>query len=130
MVLPQDWFDIDVSSLPMIKLLDDMEQKILSPLSCIHEHESKWILEFDLPLVDKKDINVYLDENNAMVIEAKLKEKYVDNHTTKHFEYEFFKKSIKLPNNVDKKNVVAHFSNGRLAIILPKIYKGNKIKIQ
>ena len=128
--MPQDWFDINVSSLPIIKLLDDMEQKILSPLSCIREHESKWILEFDLPLVDKKDISVYLDVNGAVVLEAKLKEKYVDTNDKQQFEYEFFKKSIKLPRNVDEKNISAHFSDGRLTILLPKLYKGNKISVQ
>jgi HSP20 family protein len=71
----------------MIKLLDDLEQKILSPLSCIKEHETKWILEFDLPLVEKKDVNVYLDEDETIVVEAKLREKYVDSKVSQRFEY-------------------------------------------
>ena len=55
------------------KLVDDIEGKILSPLSCITELESKWILEFDLPLVNKDDISVALDTGNVISIEAKLR---------------------------------------------------------
>ena len=126
--MPQDWFDIGISSLPLIRFLDDREQKSLNPLSCLKEHESKWILEFDLPLVEKKDINVYLDED-MIVVEAKLRETYVDSKGGKNFEYEYFKKSLSLPKNVDTKNITAKFSDGILTITLPKLYKGTKIQI-
>lgn len=128
--MPQDWFDIGMSSLPIIKFLDDQEQKCLHPLSCLKEHESKWILEFDLPLVEKKDVNVYLDEDGMIVVEAKLKETYVDSKGDKRLEYEYFKKSLSLPKNVDTKNISAKFSNGILTITLPKLYKGTKIQIE
>lgn len=127
--MPQDWFDIGMSSLPMIKFLDDREQKCLNPLSYLKEHESKWVLEFDLPLVEKKDVDVYLDEDGMIVVEAKLKETYVDSKGDKRFEYEYFKKSLSLPKNVDTKNISARFSNGILTITLSKLYKGTKIQI-
>jgi HSP20 family protein len=114
----------------MIKFLDDLEQKILSPLSCVKEHGTKWVLEFDLPLVEKKDVNVFLDENETIVVEAKLREKFIDSKGSQRFEYEYFKKSIRLPTNVDTKNISARFSNGRLTITLPKLFKGSRIKIQ
>ena len=71
--------NIDYTNYSVFQLGDDLEQKILSPLSCIKEHESKWILEFDLPLVDKKDINVYVD-SEMIIVEAKLRESYCDEH--------------------------------------------------
>ena len=128
--LPQDWFDIEISSLPIIKFWDEWEQKILKPLSYLKEHEAKWVLEFDLPLVEKKGISVYLDENETIAIEAKLKETYVDDKDGQKFEYEYFKKSVRLPKNVDTKNISVRFTNGRLAITLPKLYKGTRIKIE
>ncbi|MFY9301397.1 MAG: Hsp20/alpha crystallin family protein [Candidatus Nitrosotenuis sp.] len=128
--MSQDWFDIAISSLPIIKLGDDQEQKILKPLSCLKEHESKWVLEFDLPLVNKNDVNVFVDENEMIVIEAKLKETYVDSKGSGRFEYEYFKKSVKLPKIVDVQNISARFANGRLTVTLPKLYKGTKIKIE
>ena len=61
---------------PMMNLLfDDIEHRILSPLSCLREFDNHWMLEFDLPLVSKKNIKVTFDEDTINV-EAKLNEKY------------------------------------------------------
>ena len=107
---------------------DDLEQRILSPLSCIKEHESKWVLEFDLPLVDKKDISVFVD-SGIITVEAKLKETYCDEHR-KSCQYEYFKKSLTVPSNVDFDKISAKFVNGRLTVVLPKVTRGTKIKIE
>lgn len=93
------------------------------------EHGSKLVIEFDLPLVEKKDINVYLDED-SIIVEAKLRETYVDSKGGKTFEYEYFKKSLNLPKNIDAKNITARFANGILAITLPKLNKGTRIQIE
>jgi HSP20 family protein len=128
-MMKQDWFDIALSRLPIIQFEDDLEQKILSPLSYFKEHQTKWVLEFDLPLVDKKDINVYVSSDETLVVEAKLRETYCD---SKHrsFQYEYFKKTISLPKNIDVKNISARFTKGRLAITLPKLFQGTKIKVE
>lgn len=128
MIMKQDWFDIAFSRLPIIQFEDDLEQKILSPLSYFKEHQTKWVLEFDLPLVDKKDINVYISSDETIVVEAKLREIYCD---SKHrsFQYEYFKKTIPLPKNIDIKNISARFTKGRLEITLPKLFQGTKIKV-
>ncbi len=123
-------FEIGISTLPFIRLLDDKEQKCLHPLSYLKEDESKWILEIDLPLVEKKDINVYLDDNEMIIVEAKLRETYVDSKGGKNFEYEYFKKSLKLPKNLDTKNITGKFLRGILTITMPKLFKGTKINIQ
>lgn len=129
-MVTQDWFKIGMSSLPMIKLTDDQEQKCLHPLSFLREYESKWVIEFDLPLVEKKDINVYLDEEGILVVEAKLRETYVDSRGDQNSEYEYFKKGIVLPKNINAKNISARFSNSILTITVPKLYQGKKIQIQ
>jgi len=129
MIMKQDWFDIAFSRLPMMQFEDDLEQKILSPLSCITEHQTKWILEFDLPLVDKKDIGVYISSDETIVVEAKLRETYCDSKQ-KSYQFEYFKKTISLPKNIDVKNISARFTKGRLAITLPKLFQGTKIKVE
>lgn len=118
-----------LDSNPVFQLSDDLEQKILSPLSCIKEHESKWVLEFDLPLVDKKDVNVFVDEDQTIIVEAKLRESYCDEHQ-KRYQFEYFKKNISLPKNVDADSISAKFADGRLAITIPKTFQGKKIRIE
>lgn len=123
-----DW--LDISRMPVFQFGDDMEQKILSPLSCIREHESKWILEFDLPLVDKKDVAVYLNSDGMLVVEAKLKETYYDSKAGVRHQFEYFKKAVTLPKNVDTEKITVRFARGRLLITLPKIFKGTAIKVE
>jgi HSP20 family protein len=130
MIMRQDWFDIEFSHLPILQLGDDFEQKILSPLSYFKEHQSKWVLEFDLPLVDKKDINIHIVSDEMIVVEAKLREIYYDSKTSKRYEYEYFKKTVSLPKNIDIQNISARFTRGRLVIILPKLSQGTKINVE
>lgn len=125
----RDWFNVDNFDLPIFQFGDDLEQKILRPLSYITEYGSKWVLEFDLPLVEKKDINVYLNDAEMIVVEAKLREVYRDSKFTRH-QYEHFKKSVSIPKNADIKKVSARFTNGRLVITIPKTFQGTKIKIE
>lgn len=124
----RDWFNVDNFDLPILQIGDDLEQKILRPLSCMKEHESKWVLEFDLPLVEKKDINVYVTDDEMIVVEAKLREVYHDSKFTMH-QYEHFKKSVSIPKNTDVKKISTQFTNGRLVITIPKIFQGTKINI-
>ena len=79
---------------------DDIEQQILSPLSYLREFVSHWILELDLPLVNKKDIKVTVDAGNTIIVEAKLKETYYDLKFGKETEFRYFKKSVILPDKI------------------------------
>ncbi|HEY5735212.1 MAG TPA: Hsp20/alpha crystallin family protein [Nitrosopumilus sp.] len=109
-------------------LFDDIEHKILSPLSCLKEFDSHWTMEFDLPMVEKKDIKVSFD-GNTISIEAKLKQKYLEEKLGKITKFEYFKKSISLPAKIDIKKATAKFQKGRLEIRIPKKITGHSIKI-
>ena len=109
-------------------LFDDIEHKILSPLSCLREFDNHWKLEFDLPLVNKKDVKITFDENTISV-EAKLKKKYSEEKLGKITKFEYFKKSILLPGKIDTKKTSAKFQKGRVEIKIPKKITGKNIKI-
>ena len=109
-------------------LNDDVEQRSLSPLSCLREFGTYWLLEFDLPLVNKKDIKITFDENTVSV-EAKLKETYSEEKLGMKTKFEYFKKTITLPSKINSKKASAKFTNGRLTITIPKGISGHKIKI-
>ena len=122
--------DFEFKIIPPIinSLFDDIEHRILSPLSCIREFDSHWMLEFDLPLVSKKDVKVTFD-GNTVNVEAKLKEKYSEEKLGKITKFEYFKKSISLPEKIDSKKTTAKFQKGRLEIKIPKKMLGHSIKI-
>jgi len=123
-------FEISITSSSISSLFnDDIERQILSPLSCLREYGTYWLLEFDLPLVNKKDIKVTFDENSISV-EAKLKETYSEEKFGKKTKFEYFKKTITLPGKIDNKKTSAIFEKGRLKITIPKTVFSSKIKIK
>lgn len=122
--------DFEFRTPPIISsLFDDIEHRILSPLSCMREFDTHWILEFDLPLVSKKDVKVTFDGNNINV-EAKLQEKYSEEKLGTITKFEYFKKTISLPRQIDSKKITAWFQNGRLEIKIPKKVAGHSIKVK
>lgn len=125
----RNWFETESARLPFLQLGDDLEQKALYPLSCIIEHESKWVLELDLPLVEKKDIKVFFDAEGFLTVEAKLKEVFEDYKGNQRCKFEYFKRSMSLPKNVDEKKITAQFKDGRLSITIPKLFQGSQIKV-
>jgi HSP20 family protein len=122
-------FEIRIASSISSVFNDDIERQILSPLSCLREYGTHWLLEFDLPLVNKKDIKITFDKDSISV-EAKLKETYSEEKLGKKTKFESFKKTIILPDKVDNNNISAKFENGRLKISIPKTISNHKIKIE
>ena len=123
-----DKSEFGMTSYMIGSLFDDMEQRILSPLSYLREFDNYWMLEFDLPLVNKKDIKVIFDEN-IISIKAKLKEEYSEEKLGNITKFEYFKKSLSLPKRIDVKKTTAKFQKGRLEIKIPKKIVGHSIKI-
>jgi len=123
-------FEIRIASSSISSLFnDDIERQILSPLSCLREYGTHWSLEFDLPLVNKKDIKITFDESSISV-EAKLKETYSEEKFGKKTKFEYFKKTITLPSKIDNKKTSAKFEKGRLKITIPKTIFSREIKIK
>ena len=122
--------DFKFAAIPSIinSLFDDIEHKILSPLSCLREFDNHWMLEFDLPLVSKKDIKITFNENTINV-EAKLNEKYSEKQIGNIAKFEYFKKSLSLSGKIDSKKTTAKFQKGRLVIKIPKKMIGHHVKI-
>ena len=108
---------------------DDFINKELIPLSHIREKDSSWILEIDLPFVDKKDIEVLSTPHN-LIIKAKLKKTFCISRGDYVTEFDYFKKVIKIPKDVNTKKISAGFKNGILKIIMPKLTNGKKIPIE
>lgn len=107
---------------------DDYINKELMPLSHFTEKDSEWILEIDLPMVNKKDININLTSSH-IVVTAKLEKTYCVTKLNCIREFNYFKKTTSLPPNIDKERISAKFNDGILRITMPKIMTGIKIKI-
>ena len=111
------------------RTMDDYANKELTPLAHFTEKDSKWILEIDLPMVNKKDINITLT-NDHIVVTAKLEKTYCVSKRSCITEFNYFKKVIPLPIGIDKEKISAKFNIGILSIHIPKIMTGKKIRIE
>jgi len=110
-------------------LFDDFIHKELVPLVHLKEKDSAWSLEVDLPLVDKKNIEVKSSANN-LTVKAKLTKSFCVSRGNVLTEFEYFKKTITLPSGINTKEISAKFKDGILKITMPKSGTGTKIPIE
>jgi HSP20 family protein len=110
-------------------LFDDFIHKELVPLAHLKEKDSVWILEMDLPLVDKKNIEVKLSANH-LTVKAKLTKSFAVSRGDVVTEFDYFKKTIPLPSGINTKEISAKFKDGILKITMPKSGTGKKIPIE
>lgn len=110
-------------------LFDDFIHKELVPLSHLKERHSSWVLEIDLPLVDKKDIEIVLSDDH-LTVKAKLTKTFCVSRGSIVTEFDYFKKTIRIPSNVNTKQISAKFKNGILKVTMAKPANGKKIAIE
>jgi HSP20 family protein len=90
------------------------------PMADIEETEDAWIIEAELPGVDRDDINVEMREGE-LVIAGEIKEKerkgVLRRRTRRTGQFEF---RVTLPGQVDEEHIDAQLHNGVLAVRVPK----------
>lgn len=99
----------------------------------IYENENAFIATADLPGLDKKDIEVSLEDSVLTVSGERSFEKNGEQGSFRRVEraYGTFRRSFTLPSGVDAAKVDASFENGVLTLTLPKseLAKSRKISV-
>ncbi len=82
----------------------------------------QFVIEVDLPGVEKKDIEVQIEENILVVKATRKMKKEVKKEDYYLMESNFglISRSFVLPEGIDTSKVEAHFENGRLRVVLEK----------
>lgn len=110
-----------LESSTLFEFLYDAEKKELVPLTQINETYDELIVKFDLPCVRREDIELKCTDNTLTVKAPMVKGcRLTPFHSSKELEFERFRKSIRLPVDVDADDGKATFKNGVLEIRLPK----------
>ena len=106
------------SAMPGVPV-DEVVRPWVPPVD-IEETEDEWILEAELPGVDKKDINVDV-RDSEVVISGDVKERerkgILRRRTRKTGEFEF---RVTLPGPTDAEAITADVKDGVLAVRIPK----------
>jgi len=99
-------------------------------VSNIREEDDKYILDIEAPGMDKKDIDISI-ENGYLTISGKKKIKNEfkkEDYILIESSYGSFERSFKLPKNINPDEIKADFKKGILEIIIPKDEKKPEIK--
>lgn len=93
------------------------------PSADLLETDNELVAKVELPGMDKKDINISVQDNVLMIRGTKTQEKEDKNENYHRIERSFgsFQKSLNLPVPVDVKKVKASYKNGVLKVTLPKV---------
>jgi HSP20 family protein len=93
---------------------------LFTPPADIEETEDAWIVEAELPGVDRKDINVEA-QGSELVVSGEIKErerKGILRRRTRPVG--FFELRVALPGDIDADNVEASVNDGVLTVKIPK----------
>lgn len=121
------------------KSLPDYSDKRISlgmrtPLADLEENDKDIIAKFEMPGVDKKDIQLNITENKIEIKVEKKQETKVEKKGVYREErnYKGFYRSMVLPSEVIPEKAKARYKDGILEITIPKVEnkKKNKIEIE
>jgi len=91
------------------------------PDTDIFEDKDKYTITFDLPGIDKEDINLKV-EKDVLTITAESKKQPLDSYEALREEMEFtgFQRSFNLNGIVDSNKISADYKDGTLTLMLQK----------
>ena len=122
----------------LFKLFDDFEVPLVNPVrvtqkefpKCeIEETDKFFVMNFDLPGVNKEDLNIEVNDG-VLTLKGERKKEVKKGTYSERF-YGAFERSFTLSDGVNADKIEAHFENGVLQVTLPKaeIKAGRKIEI-
>jgi HSP20 family protein len=92
------------------------------PRADIHETKDDYLVQLDLPGMDKKDVKIKVEDNFLVISGERKSENKVDDekyHRVERFSGSF-NRSFRLYKDVDPSKIKAKFENGVLEISIPK----------
>jgi len=93
------------------------------PAVNIGEDEKRFILDLAIPGIDKKDLNIDINED-VLTISSETNnksEENTDGYKRKEFSYSSFCRSFQIPENVNREKIEANYKDGILSVALPKL---------
>ena len=103
-----------------------------APVADISETENEYVIQAELPAVEKKDVKVSVEDGVLTLSGERQFDKEKDDRKYHRIErsYGSFIRSFTLPGDADDSKVVAEFKDGMLTIRLPKDEKAKPRTIE
>ncbi len=106
------------------------------PAIDVCETSDQFVIEAEVPGMSKKEIKLSIKKDELVIEGEKKEEKKKEEESFLRIErsYGSFRRSIRLPSEVDQSNVKAKYENGVLKIFIPKTEKEKpkeiKVKVE
>ncbi len=116
------WKELETLDHGIGQLFDTRNSAMWTPTMDVHETDSEFLIQAELPGVEKKDVHVEVDHGVMTVSGERRYEKESDDGNAHHIEraYGKFMRSFSLPTNVDTEHVEANMKDGVLEVHLAK----------
>jgi HSP20 family protein len=101
-----------------------------SPPVDIEEQDDAYVIEAELPGVQKDDVNIELQSNELMVtgeIKERERQGILRKRTRRIGRFEY---RVRLPEQVDSDNVEAKLNDGVLTVRVPKVQRADRRQIK
>jgi HSP20 family protein len=98
----------------------------LRPLYTVYEYPDRYVILVDVPGADTSSINIYVTEDNRLVVEARLQRElsFSDVYGTvagRELSIRYYKQEIPLPPDADKDNIKVNVRpNKIIEIVVPR----------
>lgn len=99
------------------------DECLICPTVDIEEFEKHYLLHFELPGVNKKDVSINV-KDNILTVEGEKKAGKKSDSDKYHLNermYGRFQRSFRLPEAVDTENIEAEYVDGVLNLTVPKL---------
>ncbi|NND77252.1 MAG: Hsp20/alpha crystallin family protein [Flavobacteriales bacterium] len=93
------------------------------PSANVREDEDQYFIDMAIPGFEKNDLNIDLNENILTVSSEQSSENTVEEYKMREFNYSSFKRSFKLPKEIDANKINASYKAGVLSVNIPKMHK-------
>ena len=93
------------------------------PSANVKEDEKQYFIDLAIPGFEKKDLNIDLNENVLTISSEQRAEKTDEEFKMREFNYSSFKRSFRLPKEIDANKIDASYKAGVLSVSIPKIHK-------
>ena len=92
------------------------------PSANIMEEENSYKIELAVPGIEKDNLNIDLDDNLLRISAESKVEKNDEKFKVREFNYQSFRRSFKLPKEIDAEKIGAKYADGILSIEIPKLH--------
>ena len=101
----------------------EMHNTLVHVLANVYEFDDEYKIELLAPGVEKKDIEIEVDDNNRLIVKAQAPNETNEEQTNfkrQEFMKKGFRRSFQLPEDASSEDISAIYKNGIVSLFIPK----------